>query len=454
MTTMTTAPAAFDRRLIPPMLLGTVLNPVNSSMIAVALIPIGLALGASPAQTAWLVSGLYLATAVGQPVVGKLVDTYGPRKLYLGGAVLLGLGGLAGALAPDLWVLVIARVLIGFGTCAGYPAAMYLVRREAERTGAKSPAGVLTALAVGAQTVAVVGPTVGGLLIGLGGWRTIFAINVPMALLCLVLGIWRLPRTVAPRERPRFDVIGIGLFAVSLTALLFFLMEPHVVTLWLLALTVAGGAGFALRELRTQEPFLDLRVLGGNGPLLTTYGRNLLAYAVSYAFIYGYTQWLEAGRGLSASHAGLILLPSFLMAIVVSTITGRHRGVRAKLLVGAAAQIVACALLLVVDQGTPLIALIGLGLVVGIPQGLNNLANQNAVFHQAQADRMGQSAGLLRTFTYLGAILASAANGAFLGADAGTAGLHHLAIFMLGAATLMLVVIIPDRSLKLVNAEK
>ncbi|HEV7709958.1 MAG TPA: MFS transporter, partial [Asanoa sp.] len=97
MTAVTpTAPpsAGFDRRLIAPMILGAVLNPINSSMIAVALIPIGIALGAPPSETAWLVSGLYLATAVGQPVVGRLVDTYGPRRLYLIGGVLVGAAGL------------------------------------------------------------------------------------------------------------------------------------------------------------------------------------------------------------------------------------------------------------------------------------------------------------------------------------------------------------------------
>ncbi|GAA3354387.1 MFS transporter [Saccharopolyspora gregorii] len=110
----------FDRKLIAPMVLGSALNPVNSSMIAVALVPIGAALGAPPAETAWLVSALYLATAIGQPVVGRLVDLHGPRRLFLAGAALLGIAGVLGALAPNLGVLVVARVLIGFGTCAGY----------------------------------------------------------------------------------------------------------------------------------------------------------------------------------------------------------------------------------------------------------------------------------------------------------------------------------------------
>jgi MFS family permease len=81
----------FDGRLFVPMMLGAILNPVNSSMIAVALVPIGAAFGVLPSATAWLVSALYLATATGQPVVGRLVDTYGPRRLFLAGATLVGI---------------------------------------------------------------------------------------------------------------------------------------------------------------------------------------------------------------------------------------------------------------------------------------------------------------------------------------------------------------------------
>ena len=112
------------------MILGSVLNPINSSIIAVSLVPIGIALGAPPSRTAWLVSALYLATAIGQPVVGRLVDTYGPRRLFLAGSALVGVAGILGTVAPSLSVLIVARVLLGFGTCAGYPAAMYLIRSE------------------------------------------------------------------------------------------------------------------------------------------------------------------------------------------------------------------------------------------------------------------------------------------------------------------------------------
>lgn len=465
---------AFDRRLLAPMMLGSVLNPVNSSIISVSLVPIGVAFGAPPAQTAWLISALYLATAIGQPVVGRLIDLFGPRRLFLAGTSLTGIAGVIGMLAPNLGVLIAARVVLGFGTCAGYPAAMYLIRSEAGRTGRDSPAGVLTALAVANQTVAVIGPSLGGLLIGLGGWRATLAVNIPLAAAGLLLGMLRLPKTPLPEaplpktslsktptpERPGsrrslsgLDLPGMALFAVMLVCLLLFLMNPSAAFWYLPVLTVAAGAGFAVRERRVPTPFIDLRVLGGNRPLLATYTRALLAYIVSYAFLYGYTQWMEEGRGLSASQAGLAQLPLFATAIVVSALTGRRKEVRGKLLIGAVAQMATCVLLLFLHSDSAIWLLLAVALLCGVPQGLNSLALQNSVYVQADPERMGSSAGLLRTFGYLGAIIASAADGMVYTHRADTAGLHHLAVFMLVVALLFLAVTVADRSLGRVAAK-
>ena len=447
------APTGFDRRLIAPMVLGSVLNPINSSMIAVALVPIGIAFGAPPSQTVWLVSALYLATAVGQPVIGRLVDMYGPRRLYLIGTALVGIAGVMGALAPSLGVLIAARVLLGFGTSAAYPAAMQLTRSEAERTGKDSPAGVLTALAVSAQTVSVIGPTLGGFLIGVGGWRAIFTVNVPLSVACLVLGALRLPRMSNEPAGARRDVDppGMLLFAVMLVSLMMFLTAPKLSEWYLPVLSAAAAVAFAKRELRVPEPFVDLRVLGGNLPLVTTYIRQFLGYTTSYAFLYGYTQWLEEGRGLHASAAGLVLLPLSVTALGVSSLTGRREAVRAKLLVGSAVQVVGCAGLFLVGSGSPVWLLLAVGAVLGVPQGLLGLAGQNALYRQAEPARIASAAGLLRTFMYLGALAASAATAAFFPHRADTPGLHDLALFMAVGSALLLVITLPDRSLRILT---
>jgi MFS family permease len=449
-TTRERALAGFDRKLLAPLISGAVLNPVNSTIIAVALVPIGVAFGEPASATAWLISALYLATAVGQPVAGRLIDRYGPRRVFLPATALVGLAGVIGTLAPNLVWLVVARVVLGFGTCAGYPAAMRLIRDESDRTGRDSPASVLTVLAISTQTISVVGPALGGLLIGVGGWRATFALNIPLALAAFVLGARRFSKAVRPPKEGSFgglDFPGMALFAGTLVSLLLFLMHPGAGDWYLLAIAVAGAAGFAVRELTHAHPCIDLRLLGRNGPLLRTYGRALLAYVVAYSFLYGYTQWLEHGRGLSASEAGLATLPLFATGILVSLVTGRREAVRGKLAVAALGQLAGCALLLTLNSSAAVWLLVVVALVAGVPQGLNSLALQNSVYRQANPDDIGASAGLLRTFGYLGAIVSSALQGALYGPAADTGGLHDLALVLLGIGAVFLIVTVFDRSL-------
>jgi MFS family permease len=174
---------------------------------------------------------------------------------------------------------------------------------------------------------------------------------------------------------------------------------------------------------------------------------------VSYSVLYGYTQWLEHGRGLSARQAGLATLPLFVAGIAVSLISGRRQELRGKLIVAAVFQILGCALLLTLDSTAAVWLLIVVALVFGIPQGLNSLALQNAVYRQAKPEDIGASAGLLRTFGYLGAIISSAAQGAFYGHAADTSGMHHLAILLIGIGAAFLLITVLDRSLARMTTE-
>jgi predicted MFS family arabinose efflux permease len=311
---------------------------------------------------------------------------------------------------------------------------------------------VLTVLAVANQTIAVIGPSLGGLLIGLGGWRTTFAVNIPLALAAFVLAFLRFPTVTARQSssaaESKTDYLGIVAFAGMLVSALLFLMTPRVSDIYLLAIAVVAGAVLVVRELRTRDPFIDLRMLGGNLPLVATYVRSVLAATVSYSFLYGFTQWLEDGRGLSASTAGLVLLPVFGMAIVVSAATGRRAEIRGKLLFGAVFQVLACALMLALHATTAIWLLLGLALIMGVPQGLLSLANQNAVYRQADPARMGSSAGLLRMFSYLGALISSSADGIVYGHTADTSGMHRLALFVLVVSVVLVLMTVLDRSLK------
>jgi sugar phosphate permease len=93
------------------------------------------------------------------------------------------------------------------------------------------------------------------------------------------------------------------------------------------------------------------------------------------------------------------------------------------------------------------------GVVMGVPQGLIGLANQNALYRQSDPARIGTAAGLLRTFTYLGALGSSAADSAFFTHGADTAGMHDLALFMLVGSAALVAVSLLDRSLRTVTPD-
>jgi MFS family permease len=132
---------AFPWRFVTPLYMGSALNPINSSLIATALVPIAAAVHVSVGRTAVLVSALYLASAIAQPTGGKLAEEFGPRRVFLAGILTVLAGGLVGGFGQDLTTLVVARVLIGVGTSAGYPSAMLLIRRRADAAGLGAPPG-------------------------------------------------------------------------------------------------------------------------------------------------------------------------------------------------------------------------------------------------------------------------------------------------------------------------
>ena len=431
-----------------PLVASAVLNPINSTLIAVALVPIGHTFGAGPERTAWLITSLYLATAVGQPVVGLFVDRFGARRVLLAGAAIVMLAGIGGLLAFSLDWLIAVRVVLGIGTCAGFPAAMAVLRKRADAAGRGVPSRILSVLAMSSQTIMVVGPALGGALIGVFGWPSIFAVNIPLAAIALLLALFWVPRDdAATLTRERIDVPGIALFSATLLAVLLFVMEPAVSDLYLLGVAVLLGGAFTGVELRARKPFIDLRMLGANGPLLRTYLRQALAFLIVYSIMFGYVQWLESARGLSESGAGALLLPMSAVAVLASAASGKPTGIRIRLILNSLA-LLAGSVLLFVGTGTGVVALAGLAMVFGLGQGLTSVTNQTALYGQVPAEVMGTASGLFRTAQYLGAIAASTLIALCFGPHVSSAGLHHLGVALIVIGVLLLAVTVLDRGLR------
>jgi MFS family permease len=446
---------AFSWRFVTPLFMGSALNPINSSLIATALVPIAAAVHVSVGRTAVLVSALYLASAIAQPTAGKLAGEFGPRRVFLAGILTVLAGGLVGGLGQDLTTLIVSRVLIGIGTSASYPTAMLMIRRRAESAGlAEPPGGVLGGLVIAGMVTPAVGLPIGGVLVDAWGWRTTFLVNIPFALAALAMAAFWIPRdppiegTRSAREvAVRIDVAGIVGFGGTMAALLVFLMSiPH--PDWVaLGVGVVAGAALAGWELGASHPFFDVRVLASNLALTRTYLRWALLGLCVYTVLYGVTQWLEAGRGISAREAGLLLLPMSAVSAVLARPISQRNLIRMPLLAAAVSCLVASAGVLLLTTSTALIWIVIITLVFGITLGTGASANQTALFTQVTADQIGTASGLFRTFGYIGSIASSALIAIVFRTRVTDHGLHVIALIMVAVSAVALIVTVADRQI-------
>lgn len=445
----------FSRQFLTPLFIGSALNPINSSLIATALVPIAAGVHVPVGRTATLVSALYVATAIAQPTAGKAAEVFGPRRVFLTGILLVLVGGVVGGFAPSLTLLLLSRVLIGLGTSCAYPTAMLLIRRRAQAVGMeRPPGGVLGGLQIAAVATAALGLPAGGILVHLFGWRSVFFVNVPVALIALIATLLWIPADAA-RERTglravltALDVTGIVGFATAMTSMLFFLSSlPH--PRWsCLVITVVLGVALVVWERRATTPFFDVRLLASNRPLTRTYVRFAIVNLCSYVVLYGITQWLEVSKGLSELVAGLLILPMTLVSGVVIVPVSRRNLIRGPLLAAAVACIGSGVGVLLLRTDAWLVVTLMITVVLGVALGAGVSGNQTALYTQAPAEQLGTASGLLRSFGYLGSIASSAIIGIVFHQHISDSGVGTIGAIMAGAGVVLLVITLLDRSLR------
>ena len=443
----------FGFTFIAPLVLGSVLNPINSTMLATALVPIAESLGSDIAATGWLIAALYLTTAVAQPTLGRMVDLLGARRVFLASLGLVAAAGLCGQFASTLAGLVAVRILLGVGTSGAYPAAMRILRERGEATGSKPPRFVFGVMTLSAFSTTAVGPVIGGLLVSAFGWQSIFTINVPLALIAaLSILIWtphdRAPAHTFARLMKDIDLPGIALFAAFLLSLMAFLMNLKNGPLWLaLAGSVVFGAALVWHSLRRPQPFLDVRMLARNWPLTMTYLRAAAIAIIVFSVYYGFAQWLQSAVGYSSAGAGLVTLPMSVVAAAASLTGARTKGLRGPFLVSVGAALAGNLGLLFVDGASPLWMIVTAITLFGVTLGTFSFATQAAVYIQAPAEEIGTAAGLQRTAQYIGAIAAASLLASIYGERASDHGLHSLAAVAGALSAILFIVTLFDRTL-------
>ena len=446
--------APLPRRLSWSLGSGTILQGLNSAIIAIALVPIAAEFGQSD-SIPWLVSGLYIAAAVGSPTAGRLSDLFGPRRIYLAGLIIALVASVAGPFMPSAEALVADRILLGLGTSAQFPAAMAIIRRQAA-LGGNSPRTAIGTIALCGQTSAAIAPTIGGIVVVTTGWEGVFWVNVPVILLSFLMVMLVIPADPAPDSASsgnavaRFtsamraiDPLGIILFIAALSAAMVGVLSLNDNPQWgILAAAVPLAALFAWRELKSRQPFIDVRLLVRNRDLMATCGRAIITFISFYSIFYGLPQWLETTAGLDAGLTGLLMFPIFGVGIVstlVASRLGRRVSPRVLLLIGSLAVVTAGVVVIVVfHESTPIWAIALVSVLFGVPNGFNNLGNQFLLHESAPAGSAGTASGIYRTSQYLGAIVSSLIVAHVLNVALPDGGIESFGFLILGCGILML----------------
>ena len=391
---------------------GIMLQALNSSMIAVAMVSIASHFGAG-AEVSWVLSAFYIATAIVSPMAGVLGVVFGARRVYLAGLVLVLFGSVLGALAPNLGVLVAGRLIIGVGVAMQMPNAMTIIRILARRHRLRTGSAI-SMFTMSAQSMTAVGPSLGGLLVGVAGWQSTLWINVALV---VVSGVWvmlNVPR-IEGEGRPemgllrRLDLVGALLFGVAVTMLMLFLISlTDEIFWWTLPFIAVFSAVWVWWELRMASlPFIDLRAVAANRQLANTLGRTMVTYAAFYCLFYGLPQWFEQGAGMSVSQTGAMMLPMAVTAVCSTFVAARIIAVRGPRVVlgvaGVFLLLTGLALALIQDSSTPVWVMAVVAVVAGVPNGFASIGNQGLINTVTSVEKVGTATGIYKTMQYIAA---------------------------------------------------
>ncbi|HEX3468316.1 MAG TPA: MFS transporter [Candidatus Elarobacter sp.] len=388
--------------------IGAFMGQLDASIVTVALPTLQRSFGADIAAVEWVaLSYLIVLVSLVAPI-GRLADMAGRKMLYLIGFAVFVAGSALCALSPSLLVLDAARVSQAVG------AAMLQANSVALIAHAMPPGKLGRGLGVQAAAQAVglaLGPSVGGALLQVGDWRTIFWINVPVGIVALVLGWVLLPRSRDLADDTPFDWTGTLLFvpaiACGLGALSFAgASETGTTTVAVLAVgAVAFFLTFVWWERRSAHPFVDLALLADRAFSLGLVAA-LLAYATTFGTLFVVPFFLERALGIGPGAAGLQLtaLPVALgVAAPAAGYLADHLGLR-RLTTSGMALVVAGLLLLVLERNDTALRVVALALI-GAGLGAFTPANNSAIMRAAPRQQSGAAGGVLNMTRGLGTSL-------------------------------------------------
>jgi len=421
---------ATQRWTLVAMSLGLGIIFLDALIVNVGLPDIQASFGVGESGLQWVVTAYSLGMAVAIMSSATLADVYGRRRLFLIGIVLFAASSAACGFAPNLAVLNAARGVQGIAAATITVTSLALVSAAFPEAKQKARAiGLWNAIA---SCATAIGPTIGGFMIEHLGWRSIFLVNLPIALVVIVMTVRFVVESRDDRPR-RLDLPGQVLFVVAVGAFAYAMIEAPRVG-WLSAtivalfvLSAASLAAFVRVERKSADPMMDVSLFRHR-----TYTLAIVTIFAQFLAIYGMllvvTQYFQNVRGYPPQDTGLLLLPFSTMIITVSLLVGRaiaRVGTRVPILLGLAITIVGLATLAAGLTVSTLVVGIGLALAAaGAAMCLTPVTS--VAMSSVDPERAGMAAGIMSAQRAIGSSVGFAVLGSVLAAWLGATLDPHL----------------------------
>jgi EmrB/QacA subfamily drug resistance transporter len=429
MTSIATATSALTRRRGPLLVLlttslGVLIAQLDLSVVNLAVRHIGgdLDLGVSALQ--WVIDAYNLVYASLLLSGGTLADLYGRRRMFVLGVAFLIVGSVICALAPNGAILIAGRAVTGLGAALEIPTSLAIL--AVAYPDARERAKALGVWASCNGLAFVIGPTLGGVLVDHGGWRSIFWLSVPVCAATLGLAMTAVPESSDPHGR-RLDLPGQTLAILALAGFSFAVIEGahwgwgSPLILACLVVSIIAGLAFLRAEAGQRGGLVPLDVFGlrpFSGALACA---GLMTFGM-YAMLFLTPLYLQTVRGTSAFMAAMALLPMSATFFLVSQASGwvvERFGARVAMTAGMFCMGAGLMLLLGITPSTSLVLVEAGLLVIGIGLGLNTGPVVGVAVGALPAARSGTASGLVNTARMIGATLGIAVLGALFAAFAG-----------------------------------
>lgn len=412
--------------------LAMLLSSLGTSVANVALPTLTKAFDVSFQAAQWIVLAYLLATTTVIVSAGRLGDIVGRRRLLMVGMATFGLASIACGLAPSLWVLVASRTIQGVGAAIMMALTLAFVGETVPKESTGSAMGLLgTMSAIGTA----LGPSLGGLVIALLGWRAIFLANAPLALIALVLAARYLPASSRPmfKDRPGFDARGTTVLALTLAAYALAMTIGRgsfgLGNVLLLAGAITGLVLFVGVQMRARSPLIRLEML--REPVLSAgLGMSALVSTVMMTTLVVGPFYLSRGLGLGPALVGLVMSVGPIVVASTGMPVGRivdRVGPAFVTVAGLAAMTAGALSLALIPTSVGLIGYLPPIVIITLGYAAFQTANNTAVMKDVGADQRGVVSGMLNLSRNLGLITGASVMGAVFAFGAGTSAVSDAA---------------------------